>query len=264
MSRLTDNAKQLWFIEYGKTKWNPWRIMFSTGDDEYTRNSITVYLFGHIARVSWPQLFKPYSEKVMAHSWDAETVKKLGRNFYYDVHEKEYGFSIDDSALHIHYGAQTHSSCTTKSKVYFLPWCNMRFHRHSLYDAQCKHFETSYGTSVDYDMSQCCPSVSFLLEDYDGEKITAKTVMEERHWKHGTGWFRWLSLFRKDVIRTSLDIRFDKETGKEKRSWKGGTMGCGIDMLPHEIHEDAMRRYCEKEHRSKGGSYKIKFIGATP
>jgi len=262
MSRLTDSDKWLWFIQYGKTNWNPWRIMFSTGDDEYRRNSITVYLFSYVYRVSWPQIFKPYREKVMAPSWDAETVKRIGRNWYYNEHEKEYGFSLSDGSLHIHYGAQTHSSCTTKSKVWFLPWMSMRFYRHTMYDDKQAVYTESFGIHSDWELSEKCPSVSFLIKDYDGEEIIAKTTIEERHWKHGTGAFKWLSFFRKDIIRRALEIKFSKETGKEKGSWKGGTMGCGIEMTKGENHEQAMRRYCAQTHRSKNGSYKVEFIGA--
>ena len=44
-----------------------------------------------------------------------------------------------------------------------------------------------------------------------------------------------------------------KETGSKKGSWKGGTIGHGIDMLPGELHEGAFRRYCL--------AHKMKFIG---
>ena len=53
------------------------------------------------------------------------------------------------------------------------------------------------------------------------------------------------------------------ETGREKGSWKGGTIGTSIEMLPGELHESAFRRYCDEEHRAKSGKYRIKFIGAA-
>ena len=74
--------------------------------------------------------------------------------------------------------------------------------------------------------------------------------------------FAWLSIFRRAKIRRSLSLTFSEEVGPEKGSWKGGLMGTGIEMLPGELHEAAFRRYCEQEHRGKGGKYCIKFIGA--
>lgn len=101
----------------------------------------------------------------------------------------------------------------------------------------------------------------FLIDDHDGERITATTHIEEREWKFGEGWFRWLSLFRRNMVRRSLSISFDKECGPEKGSWKGGTMGTGIDMLPGELHEAAFRRYCEQDHSSKYRRYRVTFVG---
>lgn len=89
------------------------------------------------------------------------------------------------------------------------------------------------------------------------------THIEEREWKFGTGWFRWLSWFRKPKVSRSLDIRFSEEVGKDKGSWKGGKVGHGIDMLPGELHEAAFRRYCEKEHSAKDGKYRVTFVGVV-
>lgn len=97
-----------------------------------------------------------------------------------------------------------------------------------------------------YAKEGACPSASFDFLDFDGELITAKTHIEEREWRFGEGRFKWLSLFRKPMIRRSLDIDFSKETGRRKGSWKGGTVGHSIDMLPGELHEAAFRRYCAK------------------
>jgi hypothetical protein len=52
-----------------------------------------------------------------------------------------------------------------------------------------------------------------------------------------------------------LDIRFSEETGRRKGSWKGGTLGHGIDMLPGELHEAAFRRYC--------ATHEMEFVGAA-
>ena len=104
-------------------------------------------------------------------------------------------------------------------------------------------------------------TVSFQFEDYDGEIITATSLIEERQWEFGEGYFKWLSWFRKPKIIRSLDLQFSEEVGPEKGSWKGGTVGHGIDMLPGEMHEQAFRRYCDKEHSSKSGKFKLKYIG---
>jgi hypothetical protein len=101
-----------------------------------------------------------------------------------------------------------------------------------------------------WEAEESCPTVSFAFTDFDGEALTAKTKIEEREWRAGTGWFKWLSYFRTPIIHRSLDIRFSGETGKRKGSWKGGTVGHSIEMNPGELHESAFRRYCA-EHEMK-------------
>lgn len=48
----------------------------------------------------------------------------------------------------------------------------------------------------------------------------------------------------KQLICDTLDLEFSSEVGRRKGSWKGGTLGHGIEMLPGELHEAAFRRYC--------------------
>lgn len=51
-------------------------------------------------------------------------------------------------------------------------------------------------------------------------------------------------------ISRCLSLQFSKETGKEKGSWKGGTVGHAIEMLPNEMHKSAFQRYCA-QHEMK-------------
>src|SRR3546814_5855436 len=79
-----------------------------------------------------------------------------------------------------------------------------------------------------------------------GVQTCALPILEESEWKRGKGIFRLLYIGRNRVGR-SLDLRFSSEVGKRKGSWKGGTVGHSVDVLPGELHEAAFKRYCEKE-----------------
>ena len=50
--------------------------------------------------------------------------------------------------------------------------------------------------------------------------------------------------------RVNIDVQFDGEVGERSGSWKGGTVGCGYDKLPHESIEQCLRRM-EKEREFK-------------
>jgi hypothetical protein len=214
-----------------------------------------------------------------AGSWDAATIARLGRDWY-EIHTPcEFGFSVSEGALHLRYGAQTHDSLTDKSKCFFLPWRQWRHVRRSLYDAKGQHFcsewdwqealrSTASGEhrhnawEATRAVEAACPVVRFEFDDYDGERILAKTRIEEREWRFGTGVFRWLSWFRRPKIQRCIEVNYTSEVGPSKGSWKGGLMGHAIELLPGELHEAAFRRYCGQEHRSRHGAYRIKFVRA--
>ena len=124
MGRLTDNDRHLGPITYARSSWNPWRLVYSSGggDEGDKFNSITVYAFGWIARLKLPNILQPWRRKIVAESWDAATVERMGRNWYYDKHPREYGFSLHEGFLQLFLGAQTHDSTTTQSWSANLPW----------------------------------------------------------------------------------------------------------------------------------------------
>lgn len=271
MSRLTDNDRRFGPLTIGRASWNPWRLVFSTGggDDGEKFNSITAYAFGWVARLRLPTLLQPWRRKVYP-SWDAETVARLGRNWYWDEEPREYGFSLCDGFLQFFYGIQPGDSSRDQSWSTHLPWTQWRFVRRSLYDTLGEHFWTEptgrqvpSGAHWDEQQRQrdAVPKAVFEITDFDGKRIKATTHIEEREWRFGTGWFKWLSLFRRPKVRRSLDIEFSEEVGPEKGSWKGGLIGTGIDMLPGDLHEDAFRRYCDADHRSKYCTYRVEFVG---
>ncbi|MES2348328.1 MAG: hypothetical protein V4641_12245 [Pseudomonadota bacterium] len=258
------------FSRHGSESWRPLGIVLDSGDDDESPGChVRVQGFGYTLVCELPAILKPWRQWVdtSKYSWSK------GSGGYWDVHSQEYGATVSDGFVQVFLGPQTHDSTTTKSWCTHLPWTQWRYYRHSLYDTDGALFwsgvENGKGDrntraaareAASY-AKEACPTVTFLIEDFDGERITATTLMEQREWKFGTGHFRWLSWFRKDMVRRSLDISFDKETGTEKGSWKGGTTGCGIDMLPGELHEQAFRRYCEQDHRSKSGKYAVRYVG---
>lgn len=275
MTRLTDNDRQFGPLTIGTTDWRPWRIVFSTGggDDDRSGNNLTAYGFGWVARLSLPTRMQPWRRKVIAQTWDAATVERMGRNWYYDEYPREYGFCLNEGHLSVFLGAQTDDRSTTKIWSCFLPWTQWRHIRHSLFDGDGRHFYTEWeqprGSVFRNDWmarsaaEKACPSAVFDFDDHDGQRIQVACRVEEREWRFGTGAFKWLSLFKKPNIRRSLNLEFSSEVGPEKGSWKGGMLGHGIEMLPDEKPEDAFRRYCDQEHRSQYRSFKITFIGAA-
>lgn len=212
----------------------------SGGDEEDPENYIFLSAFSRALKIQIPKIFKD---------------------------EHEYGFrlsAMDGSYdfLNIYYGIQSWDGNKTKRWGYFLPWTQWTHIRHSIYTPDGTHFATEEKGKWQEFSKICeeCPKVSFEFLDYDGEKITATCMIEEREWSRGEKWCSWLKYFVPNMVRRSLDIQFSAEVGPEKGSWKGGTLGHGIDMLGGETPEEAFRRYCEQEHRSKYKNFKITFV----
>lgn len=234
----------------------------SDDEDRATTFRISIGRWSFLSVVpGW--MIRPSRKKVYP-QWDAATVARLGRDWYWDITPREYSININEGHLSISYGRQTLDSSTEQQWGCFLPWTQWRFIRHSFYGESGELFWTiPNGMKWDErrEIEEKCPTVSFVFKDFDDQELTATTKIEEREWHFGEGWFKWLSWFRKPMIRRSLDIDFSGETGPEKGSWKGGTVGTGIDMRPGELHEAAFRRYCDDEHRSKYRKYKVTFVG---
>lgn len=266
------------YSTHSNDSWRPLGVMLNSGGDDEAEGDnngchLMLQWFGRTLIVELPRLLPDYRIRHTATYWDEATIARMGRDYYFETFPREYGFRFSEDALHLSFGPQTNSSVDTKSKVFFLPWKNWRFIRQSWYGPTGQHIETLWETSdrevrsaqLDWrlEFEKKLVKTRFEIEDFDGQRIGVSTHIEEREWRFGTGAFAWLSLFRRRKIVRSLDIRFDKEVGKEKGSWKGGLIGTSIEMLPGELHEAAFRRYCDQEHRDKSGRYRIKFIGAV-
>lgn len=208
--------------------------------------------FGHTLIIATPRIIRSYRYWVDTSKYTWSNNPAGG---YWSVDKREFGFSYSDGFLQIHRGRCTMDSSTDRTKGYFLPWTQWRHVRESFYGQVGEHIATIPDTGKSYAkdpgrwerkraVEDAVPTVSFSFDDFDSERIVAETKISEREWRFGTGWFKWLSLFRRPKIRRSLSIKFSSETGERKGSWKGGTVGSGIDMLPGELHEQAFRRYC--------------------
>lgn len=265
--RWSDEQSSFWFLTYSPDKHSkPFGVVLDSGSDDYPGCHLRLRGFGHTLIVECPPLLRPWRQKIMASTWDAETVARMGRDWYWNEHPREYGFQISNGGFfRVFFGAQTDDSATDRSWSWLLPFTQWRYVRVSLYDTEGRHFWTQLDSAPSRGLDRIreeiaveerCPAVWFAFDDFDGERITVRTYIEEREWRFGEGWFRWLSAFRPPKVHRSLDLQFSKETGQRKGSWKGGTLGHAITLQPGELHESAFRRYCA-EHQ-------MTFIGPSP
>jgi hypothetical protein len=263
--RWSDNDRYFGPFTYAKDgSYRSLAIVLASGDDEYPSCQIRFSGFGRTFIIALPKIIRPWKEKFAKVEADRPELRARIGDYYYHVHQRQYGFSLSTSGrvgdrsydfLQVFYGPQTHSSDTDQVWCWFLPWKEWRHVRRSLYGLDGEHFQ-DIPERAPYEVykpiEDACSTRTFAFADYDGEELTATTKIGEREWLRGRGWFKWLSWFYRPMIQRSLDIEFSGETGDRKGSWKGGTMGHSIEMLPGELHEAAFRRYCAE--------YRMKFL----
>lgn len=262
--RWSDNDRYWGPFTYASGDYDNLAVTIASGDnDDYPGCRLRLSAFRRTLILALPPIIKPEARKVEVPKWRTDgTAERLGRDYYFDYSEREYGFICSEGHLSVHFGRQTNDSTTEQRWGCFLPWTQWRHIRHSLYDLTGDLFADlpewglrhKNGHAVRVAIEAACPTATFAFKDYDGEELTARTRVEEREWRFGEGWFKWLSLFRANKVSRSLDIHFSGETGDRKGSWKGGTIGHSIEMLSGELHEAAFRRYCAK--------HSMTFIGA--
>lgn len=85
---------------------------------------------------------------------------------------------------------------------------------------------------------------TYTLNSGEVQHRTATVTRERRRWYRK--WFKGILPYRTEYC---IDIKFDDEVGERTGSWKGGTVGCGWELLhEHEPMEEALRRM-EKERK---------------
>lgn len=249
-------------VEISRQSHQVFDLMFDSGDGphgDYPGNTFVVQALGWRVSFRLPDLIQPAREKIVAQTWNAATVARMGRDWYWEYHRREFGVYLTKSNhFVIKYGEQTDSWPGDKTWSCFLPWGEWHRVEQTIYGRGGELWWTETKADIDktvaagghgfdgyFAASKLAPAVSFLFVDYDGEVIEARTIIEGSRYRAGEGWFKWIHWFRKDRVYRSLKIEFSKQVGPEKGSWKGGTLGHGIEIEDRdESHEEAFRRYC--------------------
>lgn len=218
--------------------------------------------FGHHFWFKLPPIIKPKQKWVDLSHADWARVGRDGKKGYMDQIQRNYGFTVNNEALIVYYGIQPGNwtrddpSNSDHSKVYFIPWNETHMVRHSFYNLDhsifAQYTETTSSRDVAEKYRSSVPKIRISFNDFDGEQNVATCYIQERQWCYGSGWWKFIRYLKKPIVRRTLDITFDKETGRQKGDWKGGTIGTSIEIAPNESPLQAFIRYgCDTE-RSKG------------
>ena len=227
----------------------------STLEESYC-NTLTFHLsmVGSV-RLKLPfKIIKPKFTKVYPKSWDENTIKRLGRNYYYDVAERRYGFNMTSSGYQITLGGSMFGIRKTIVKDW--PW-GIEHHSTTSYHANTNepYRKDNSKFSVERDN---VTNANFLIRDFDGEVLVVSAYKRRMDFYRGKGLFKWFSYLLPFKHFWHTELYFSKETGGRKGSWKGGTIGSSILSDETEDIADSVKRYCDKH-----GMVELGFIGYT-
>lgn len=134
-------------------------------------------------------------------------------------------------ALSLHYGRQTHSSTTDRTKHWFFPWCQwspvkaeyLDEYRNVVHDVPAGVDEAMQLAIHEYEYE--APAYYLSVLDYDGTTAHCQLKPVRRTWHRGTGRFKWLRFFSEPKVVMRVQLEFDRGVGPKK----GGMTSHGCD-----------------------------------
>lgn len=155
----------------------------------------------------------------------------------------EYGFMFHNNGFWIYYGLN-------KQWAWRLPWFEHQWARTSylLKDGTWKHDTPNNKQPLDFsdgdDIWRETHPYTYRLNNGTIQNRTATIKVSEREWHRK--WFAWLKFTAKKS--KTIDVSFSDEIGERSGSWKGGTTGCGYEILPNETPLMCLKRM-ERERK---------------
>ena len=162
-----------------------------------------------------------------------------------------YGFAIHNDTFWIYKGGDyKDGQCQNQWISWYLPFFSYEFDGHWIMDKHRVMVKMgreslnnldglcSYDFRIQLAYSETHP-YTYTLKNGTVQHRTAKCTIEKRKWHR-----KWFPFLTKES--QVIDIEFNDEVGERTGSWKGGTIGCGYEMLPNDTIETCLRRM-EKE-----------------
>lgn len=257
---------------YNSDHENIFGLSLDSGDDhDYPGNKIILSIWKYSIYIKIPKVLSVHRQmQTFTHLSEEAAAKRIaqhGHLNYFELFPRVFGFRVKRHGVNWNWGPQTNDSITSKSGYASFPWMDYDFQRKTAYGADGHAYEEPKGFQPGSRWDESFPRYVFVLNDYDGEEIRAYCYLEKTEYRIGSGWMKkYFSALRPRRTFRDLEIRFDGETGTEKGSWKGGTVGTSVRMEKGDKFDAQylIEKFCQQDHRAKGARYKMTLIGREP
>jgi len=246
-------------IEHGKTEeWQLGAWIQNDYDDE-RRNSFALYLGRHC----WwfrlkNQLIAPIENFVDTSHYEWAKPGPDGRCGYTELTRRKYGVKIMKDSFHAYFGADTDSWPNPHQIYYRFPWMELRRIHVDYLDSSNNlviRYQDKANGAIDFDgldvARSLVPKTRFKFLDYDKETEVIATVYQtESVYRRGDKWAKFLNHLLPKKVYRHIHVNYDKETGPERASWKGGTTATTFPLNDGETMFDGFRRLAKDENFS--------------
>lgn len=166
---------------------------------------------------------------------------------YGDCDAPKYGIAIHGNSFWVYLGGNGNFGGGNKWWTWDIPFVSTIHIRH---DVECVDSEGKLKMVSASELESKDPYMYYAenksinrynyeyTDTYDNEKIDTVFWVEEREWRRK--WLTWTKIGR--IVNRYIEIKFKKEVGKRKGSWKGGCIGCSYNLLPNESPMDCIKR----------------------
>lgn len=151
------------------------------------------------------------------------------------------GFQFFEDLLWFYHGNSTGRPRDKSYTALYMPWSwNYGHYEHEVQNKYgdwvpfVDSLDERKGQEADGRVEETHP-YTYILKNGEVQERQATIFIERRTW------FRkfWLP---HQMSGTCIAVSFDDEVGERSGSWKGGTTGCGYDLLPDETSLECLRR----------------------
>ena len=209
--------------------WHSWKfeITYRSRGYDYENAELHISMFG------WHSMFRlPWKHKQM--DWYRE--------------EKKYGLAVFEKTLYAYWGWH----CKSWEFPFLTYGSAVRWDRYKgstdayFYDSMLTASWETHPYKMKY-QGGCQNPTTWTYDytdPYDGAVVPCRFWVEEMEWR--PKWLKWTKKFAK--VRRYIEVEFSQEMGSRKGTWKGGTLGCGYQILPDEHPMDCIKRM-EREYK---------------
>ena len=229
-------------LKHKQDKYSWWYIGFSTTNPGYDHPAQFKLILGsHGFSLELDNCWiKPAAKWRESSLYPGQSVK--------EEFTREWSISCAEDAIFFRWGLQSHDSVDNpKTTLVMIPWKEAQRTKYEIYNADWTLAHSVIENDDRVNFKSIEEGGSKVVKDtysfYEHGKLNEVSIyFTEMKWEYGKGFWKWVRLFKKPVVRIRAEIQFKNEAGSRAGEWKGGAMSMSLDVTRGETTESVIER----------------------